>query len=35
MPKEGGPVQRAPLSSVDKSFSAQINRDRRVQFSLP
>jgi len=34
-PKEGGAVQRAPLSSVDKAFSTQINRDRRVQFSLP
>lgn len=34
-PKEGGPVQRAPLSSVDKRFSAQINRDRRVKFELP
>jgi hypothetical protein len=33
-PKEGGPVQRAPLSSVDKAFSAQINRDRRVKFEL-
>lgn len=35
MPKEGGPVQRAPLSTVDKAFSTQINRDRRVQFTLP
>ena len=34
-PKEGGAVQRAPLSSVDKAFSAQINRDRRVKFELP
>jgi hypothetical protein len=34
-PKEGGAVQRAPLSSVDKRFSEQINRDRRVQFQLP
>lgn len=34
-PKEGGAVQRAPLSSVDKAFSAQINRDRRVKFDLP
>jgi hypothetical protein len=34
-PKEGGAVQRAPLSSVDKAFSTQINRDRRVQFTLP
>jgi hypothetical protein len=25
----------APLSTVDRSFSAQINRDRRVQFNLP
>jgi hypothetical protein len=35
MPKEGGAVQRAPLSSVDKQFSVQINRDRRVKFELP
>ena len=35
MPKEGGPVQRAPLSTVDKAFSTQINRDRRIQFTLP
>jgi hypothetical protein len=34
-PKEGGAVQRAPLASVDKAFSTQINRDRRVQFTLP
>jgi hypothetical protein len=34
-PREGGPVQRAPLSSIDKTFSTQINRDRRVQFTLP
>ena len=34
-PKEGGAVQRAPLASVDKRFSEQINRDRRVRFSLP
>ncbi len=25
----------APLSSVDRSFSAQINRDRRIEFKLP
>ncbi len=34
-PKEGGAVQRVPLASVDKAFSSQINRDRRVQFTLP
>jgi hypothetical protein len=34
-PKEGGVVQRAPLASVDKRFSEQINRDRRVKFELP
>jgi hypothetical protein len=34
-PKEGGAVQRAPLASVDRAFSAQINRDRRVKFELP
>jgi hypothetical protein len=27
--------RQAPLSTVDRSFSAQINRDRRVQFNLP
>lgn len=27
--------KQAPLSTVDRSFSAQINRDRRVQFNLP
>jgi hypothetical protein len=34
-PKEGGAVQRAPLSSVDKAFTTQINRDRRVKIELP
>jgi hypothetical protein len=34
-PKEGGAVQRASLASVDKRFSEQINRDRRVKFALP
>jgi hypothetical protein len=34
-PREGGPAQSAPLSSVDRRFSAQINRDRRVRFDLP
>jgi hypothetical protein len=27
--------RRAPLSSVDRRFSEQINRDRRVDFRLP
>ncbi|HLX44052.1 MAG TPA: hypothetical protein VKR43_11490, partial [Bryobacteraceae bacterium] len=27
--------KRAPLSSVDRRFSEQINRDRRVEFRLP
>jgi hypothetical protein len=27
--------RRAPLSSVDRRFSEQINRDRRVEFRLP
>jgi hypothetical protein len=27
--------KQAPLSTVDRSFSAQINRDRRVQFNVP
>ena len=27
--------KRAPLSSVDRRFSEQINRDRRVDFRLP
>lgn len=34
-PKEGGAVQRAPLASVDKTFTTQINRDRRVKMDLP
>jgi hypothetical protein len=34
-PKEGGAVQRAPLASVDKRFTEQINRDRRVKIELP
>ena len=34
-PKEGGAVQRAPLSTVDKTFTTQINRDRRVKIELP
>jgi hypothetical protein len=27
--------KRVPLSSVDRRFSEQLNRDRRVQFQLP
>jgi hypothetical protein len=34
-PKEGGAALTAPLASVDKRFSEQINRDRRVRFVLP
>jgi hypothetical protein len=34
-PREGGPVQRVPLTSIDKRFSEQVNRDRRVKFELP
>jgi len=34
-PREGGDAMRAPLSSVDKRFTAQINRDRRVKLELP
>jgi hypothetical protein len=34
-PREGGAVQSAPLASVDRRFSEQINRDRRVKFALP
>jgi hypothetical protein len=34
-PREGGAAMRAPLASVDKRFTAQINRDRRVKLELP
>jgi hypothetical protein len=27
--------KRAPLASVDRRFSEQINRDRHVEFRLP
>jgi hypothetical protein len=28
-------VQHAPLNSVDRDFSVQLNRERRVPFRLP
>jgi hypothetical protein len=33
-PREGGSELRAPVANVDKRFSEQINRDRRVEFRL-
>jgi len=27
--------KQAPLSTVDRSFSEQLNRERRVEFRLP
>jgi hypothetical protein len=34
IPRDGGAEQTAPLSSVDRRFSEQINRDRRVDFRI-